>query len=126
MIFSCNTIITPFLRETLEFLGLDEDGVDIGSAIADAMSYFRWRLGLEHARPVKKIFLSWPKHMPRLPCPIRYHSRQLCYRNTNPHRKFVETLNLETGERSIFASDDDDLTPRKLFALSDRYVVQVA
>ncbi|KAL1977034.1 hypothetical protein VTN31DRAFT_3316 [Thermomyces dupontii] len=58
-IFSCKTVITPFLRETLKFLDLDQDGITTDEAIADAMSYFRWRLGLQHARPVRKIYLPW-------------------------------------------------------------------
>ncbi|KAL1976751.1 hypothetical protein VTN31DRAFT_3033 [Thermomyces dupontii] len=61
-IFSSDSIITRVLRETLAFLGLDQEGVSTDGTIADPMSYFQWRHGLLHARPVKKIFLPWPAH----------------------------------------------------------------
>lgn len=118
------------LRETLIFLDLDVKGTDL--SYADAVVYFRWRHALQSGRPVKKIFIPWrpevlfpqPVEPTRLPDEIMLHARRLCYRQCG--LKEIVMLNLETGERSIFASDDDDLTPRKLFALSDRYVVQVA
>ncbi|KAL1973754.1 hypothetical protein VTN31DRAFT_5314 [Thermomyces dupontii] len=64
-ILSCDTIIAHILRETLDFLDLHSGGVSIDVAMADAMRYFRWRHGLEHARPVKKIFLPWSKYFSR-------------------------------------------------------------
>ncbi|KAL1990135.1 hypothetical protein VTN49DRAFT_5974 [Thermomyces lanuginosus] len=80
-IFSSNAIIAPFLRETFAFLGLDSDDVCTDAVIADARIYFRWRYGLQHAQPVKKIFLPWPEHLPGRPDKIQYHSRRLYYKN---------------------------------------------
>ena len=50
-------VTQSFLRETFAFLDLDLKGVSTDAASTDAMSYFRWRHGLEHARSVKGVFL---------------------------------------------------------------------
>lgn len=122
--FSCNEVITPFLRETLQFLGLDQKGVSIDAAIPNAMSYFRWRYGLEYVRPVKKMIFPWPKNWQDSyagrPSRIRYQSRRLCC-NITTRRQMVEMLNLDTGERSNPAWSG----PGKVdhITLSDRYLV---
>lgn len=76
--------IMPYLRETLEFLRLNSEGISIDAAIADAKSSFRWRLGLQHAQPIKKIF-NWPAPLLGMPNGIRYHSRRLSY-HSGPFR----------------------------------------
>ncbi|KAL1973755.1 hypothetical protein VTN31DRAFT_5315 [Thermomyces dupontii] len=120
-IFSCRPIIAPFLREALAFLGLDEEGVSTDVAMADAMSYIRWRYGLEHARPVKKVFLPWREPLPRKPDETFCCSRRLCYNVVN--RNEAEIFNLETGETSIW-TDPGRAALRRL-ALSDRYLVMI-
>ncbi|KAL1993593.1 hypothetical protein VTN49DRAFT_2262 [Thermomyces lanuginosus] len=117
--FSSEAIIRPFLRETLTFLGLDSEGISTDGAISDAMRYFRWRHGLEHARPVKKTFIPWPEHLPGMPEVIQCHSHRLCYGNDNQSK--VEILNIENGEKS-FLSGCERGTVRDL-CISNRYVV---
>ncbi|KAL1997092.1 hypothetical protein VTN49DRAFT_7957 [Thermomyces lanuginosus] len=98
-ILSCDTIITPYLRETLAFLGLDLNGASTDAANADAMSYFRWRHGLERAQPVKKIFLPWPTHFANLGSGrVHCRSRRLCYNIPVSNKAVV--LDLETGKRN--------------------------
>lgn len=98
-------------------------------AIADAMSYFRWRHGLQHARPVKKIFLTWSElgKVSAEPFGIQHHSRQLCYgiphdnRRDFPNNMEVEILSLETGDKSVWTVSETESIDH--FVLSDRYLV---
>lgn len=112
----------PYLRETLWFLGLDSEGVSTEAAIADATKYFQWKHGLQHARPVKKIFLPWQSYWPSMPNRIQYHSRQLCYHASGivkPNQ--IEMLDLETGKKSIWTGSETG--PLHRVSLSDRYLL---
>lgn len=106
------------LHRTLAILGLDskEVGVD------DAMTYFRWRHSLQHARPVK-MFISTTR--PLGPRECVYHSRRLCYTTNKSNR--VEILDLETGQKSKWIGEKlHDAGGGTLFwnyFLSDRYLV---
>lgn len=122
MIFSCDTIIKPVLRQTLAFLGLDLEGITTDVAMANAMRYFRWQYGLQHARPVKKIFVPWPAQWPNVPDKVLYHSRRLCY--ILPYSNEVELFNLDTGERSNWTGSKTGLLHH--FSISDRYLVMVS
>lgn len=53
--------MTSALRQTLEFLNIEDK--DVQEAAAEAMSYFRWQHGLQHCCPVKKAFMPWPKNI---------------------------------------------------------------
>ncbi|KAL1997088.1 hypothetical protein VTN49DRAFT_7953 [Thermomyces lanuginosus] len=120
-IFSCDTIIKPILRQTLAFLGLDQEGVSTDAAMADAMNYFRWRYNLEHARPIKRIFLPWPTDFPYMPVRIDCRSRRLCY--TTPKSSQAEIINLETGKKSTWPYSHHHLGYVQFVMLSDRYLV---
>lgn len=110
------------MRETLSFLGLDREGVNTEKAITDAMSYFRWRYGLEHARPVKKIFLPWPTHFADLTLKkVHCGSRRLCYNIPLSNKAVI--LNLETGEKSTWTSSGQLTRYFDFFWLSDRYLL---
>lgn len=110
------------MRNTLAFLGLDEEGVSVDAAIADAISYFRWHHGLQHAQPVRKISLPWSADMSSLPKrPIQCHSRRLCY-TLRGNEEAVEIMDLGTGETTTFAGH---MGAYDHLVLSDRYLIVV-
>lgn len=65
--------------------------------MADARNYFRWRLGLEHVRPVKKIFYRQLYGCQREQHRVLYCSRRLYAAPL--YGSVFEMLNIETGER---------------------------
>ncbi|KAL1995421.1 hypothetical protein VTN49DRAFT_1608 [Thermomyces lanuginosus] len=119
-IFTCSAIIAPVLRETLAFLDLEREVVGTNVPIADAMRYLRWRHGLQHARPVRKIFFPWPAHWSIIPASVRCHSRRLCYPIAGSDN--FEFLNLETGERSVWFDSERESCYFQ-YKMSGRYLV---
>ena len=90
MVFTYDALIVPALRETLASLGVDLEEVSTEISMADTIRYFRWRHGLQHAQPVKEIFLPWPAHCSNIVKnglrmvyddlrTVRCHSHRLCY-----------------------------------------------
>lgn len=110
------------LNQTLAILGLDSKDV----AADDAMTYFRWRHGLECARPVKKAFVPYSESM-KGRGQFVYHSRRLCYGTFDSNG--VGMIDLETGEISEWIDEMDEVEAQEFhywdFFLSESYLVMM-
>ncbi|KAL1976071.1 hypothetical protein VTN31DRAFT_4463 [Thermomyces dupontii] len=83
------------------------------------MTYIRWLLGLQSARPVKKVFFPWRESSVRAEETI-YHSRRLFYMMRDRDNE-VAMLDLETGKTSILTNR----APIRSIRLSGRYLFAI-
>lgn len=110
------------LHQTLGILGLDSKHVRAD----DAMTYFRWRHGLECARPVKKAFILYSESI-KGRGQFVYNSRRLCYGTFDSNG--VGIIDLETGEISEWIDEMNEDEAEEFhywdFFLSESYLVMM-